>query len=488
MKDCIPVSRILLIAMAVCLQTTAGAQSARFEVATTQKTFDGLSMNIKPGDTVFITAGEREELVLQNITGTTAKPVVVINRGGKVIIRTDQDYGILFNNSVHFKLTGTGSRDEYGFEIAATANHGLVVTKYSSFCEAENLEIHHVGYAGIVAKTDPNCTRKDLRYFIMQQLSFHHNLIHDTKAEGFYVGYSWYPARYYECGTDSLLYSHEIHGIRIYDNNMYNTGQEGIQVGTGTRDVKIYSNKVYNYGVTNTVWQNHGIQIGQGTTGDFFNNSVSTGPGEAVSLFGGGNNRVYKNIIINSGAAAIYQNDRGAVPGSTYQIINNTIINPKEYGISVVSDHTTGNIISGNTIVISNTDRAILNTGRMQWDTTGNKIFANTKDAGIADPSTTRFEPIATRYPFLKDETFELLIVPTPAGNRYPFRLTITNPSIKLYNGAGILMEGKIIAGKTNNYYELDLSSLVQGVYYIAIASGNKPRQLRRILVKNDRP
>jgi hypothetical protein len=487
MKKFVSTAGSLLFFFHIICTVGAVAQTSVFRINAEEKRVDGIARGIKAGDTIFIKAGNREELILENITGTDKKPVVIINHGGKVIINTKKDYGILFNNSVHFKITGTGSSDTYGFEIACTANHGLVVTEFSSFCEADHLEIHHVGYAGIVAKTDPNCSRKDVSYFIMQNLSFHDNYIHDITAEGFYVGYSWYPARDFKCGQDSLLYSHEIHGIRIYNNNMRNTGQEGIQVGTGTKDVMIYSNRVFNYGLTNTLWQNHGVQIGQGTTGDFFNNSISTGPAEAISLFGGGNNRLYNNVIVNSGAAAVYQNDRGASEGRSYQITNNTIINPAEYGISLVSDHTTGNKVSGNTIVMKNTANAIVNSGKMKWDITGNKIFSSIENSGLDTAKLEKhtFKKTAAGFPFAKDNTFELVREPAITRGNYFFTVSFKEPLVKLYNGAGILQDSKTIIARGKKY-EIDFSGFTNGIYYVSISVKGKPCQLRRVILQKD--
>lgn len=487
MKKIVLIAGGLLFLFLIICTRGAIAQTSVFQISPEQKRVDGITRGVRPGDTIFIKAGNREELILENITGTEKKPVVIINHGGKVIINTKKDYGILVSNSVHFKITGTGSSDVYGFEIASTANHGLLVTEFSSFCEADHLEIHHVGYAGIVAKTDPNCSRKDMRYFIMQNLSFHDNFIHDIEAEGFYVGYSWYPARNFTCGPDSLLYSHEIHGVRIYNNNMRNTGQEGIQVGTGTKDVMIYSNRVFNYGVTKIQWQNHGVQIGQGTTGEFFNNSVSNGPAEAISLFGGGNNRVYNNVIVNSGASAIYQNDRGAISGRNYQIMNNTIINPAEYGISTVSDHTADNKVSGNTIVMKNTGNAIINAGKMKWDSTGNKIFSSIENSGLDTGKLEQhtFKKVTANFPFIKDNSFELVREPIVTRGNYYFTVSFKEPVVKLYNGAGILQDDKKIIVKGRKY-EIDLSGFATGIYYVSISSSGKPRQLRRVILQKD--
>jgi hypothetical protein len=444
-------------------------------------------MAIKPGDTVFIAAGNREELMLQNITGTSKKPVVIINRGGKVIINTKKDYGILFSNSIHFIITGTGSSDEYGFEIASGSNLGLVFTEFSSFCEADHFEIHHVGYAAIVAKTDPNCTRKDLRFFIMQNLSFHDNLIHDTYAEGFYVGYSWHPTRDYKCGEDSLLYSHQIHGIRIFNSNIRNSGQEGIQVGAGTSDVMIYSNSVYNYGIRNEIWQNHGVQIGQATTGDFFNNKISTGPAEAISLFGGGNNRIYDNVIINSGAAAIYQNDRGALPGSDYQIMNNIIITPGGNAVTMVSNHTKTNKVTGNIIVIKDRKNAIVNEGSMKWDSSGNRVFSSIEeaglDAGIIEQDTRK--KITSSFPFVKDNTIKLVEEPEIFTDKYLFRIAFKSPSAKLYNSAGILLDAEFVSRKGNDYV-VDLSSFSNSIYYVSVLTAGRPCELRRLILKRE--
>lgn len=447
---------------------------------------DGIALGIQPGDTVFVMAGSRDALILENITGTEKRPVVITNKGGRVVIHTKKDFGILVNNSVHFKITGTGSSDLYGFEIASTANHGLLVTDFSSFCEADHLEIHHVEYAGIVAKTDPNCLRRDLRFFIMQNLSFHDNYIHDITAEGFYVGYSWYPAREFACDRDSLLYPHEIHGIRIFNNTMRNTGQEGIQVGTGTRDVKIYGNSIINYGTTNTMWQNHGVQIGQGTTGELFENYISGGPAEGISLFGRGNNRLYKNVIINCGAAAIYQNDRGAAAGTRYEITDNTILFPGEMGIQLVSNHTKGNRASGNTILISKKESAVVSSGKMSWDTTGNSLFSSLKESRL-DTLVLWKEIAATNavYPFEMDSGFTLLREPEALSGGYFFK-TIADPDktlLKLFDGAGIVLDSNLFLHRPDGV-EVDLSGKSTGVYYLSETSALVPPRLHRLVVR----
>lgn len=458
------------------------AQQHSFHVRTEQRSFDGLSKNVQPGDSIYLLAGSRGELQIENITGTPEKPVVIVNSGGKVIIQTEKDFGILFTNSVHFKLTGTGSTDKYGIEIASTANHGLVITEFSSYAEADHLEIHHVGYAGVVAKTDPNCSRKDLRYFVMNNLSFHDNLIHDTNAEGFYIGYSWYPARVYTCGEDSLLYSHPIQGIRIYNNIIQHSGQEAIQVGTGTGDIKIYSNRIENYGTNNIIWQNHGVQIGQGTTGEFFNNTIQNGPGEAISLFGGGNNAVYGNVIINSGASAIYQNDRGALPGTHYYIRNNTIVNPESYGIMLVSDHTKGNRVNDNTIFIKRPDSAIVNNGSMRWESPGNKIAPLVENPAFNDSLLQTVYKTNVEYiPFSNKTLLPLLTEHASGDHFYLSQVNAKKQTINIYNDAGVLLNDRPVIKKSKGW-DIDLSGLPEGIYYISVLSEGRHVQLKRVV------
>lgn len=458
------------------------AQHHSFHVKTEQQSFDALSKDVQPGDSIYLLAGSRGELQIKNVTGTPEKPVVIINSGGKVIIQTKKDFGILFTNSVHFKLTGTGSADKYGIEIASSANHGLVITDFSSYAEADHLEIHHVGYAGVVAKTDPNCSRKDLRYFVMNNLSFHNNLIHDTSAEGFYIGYSWYPARVYTCGKDSLLYSHPIQGIRIYNNIIQRSGQEAIQVGTGTGDIKIYSNQIEDYGTKNILWQNHGVQIGQGTTGEFFNNTIQNGPGEAISLFGGGNNSVYGNVIINSGASAIYQNDRGALPGTHYYIRNNTIVSPGSYGIMLVSDHTKGNMVNDNTIFIKRPDSAIVNKGSMHWKSSGNKIAPPVEKPGFNDSLLQVVYEINTGYIPFDDKILLPVLTEHALEHRlYLLEVKVKKPTINIYNDAGMLLRDKPVIKKSKGW-AIDLNGLPSGIYYISVLSEGKPVQLRRLI------
>jgi len=106
------------------------AQSKTFSIPLHQTIVDGIMDKILPGDTILLESGARKEILFKNLTGETAKPIVIINKPGKVVINTDKEYGIFLDNSIHCKITGSGGADKYGIEIASSGNHGLVMAEF----------------------------------------------------------------------------------------------------------------------------------------------------------------------------------------------------------------------------------------------------------------------------------------------------------------------------------------------------------------------
>ena len=318
-----------------------------------QKRIDGNMMDVQPGDKICIAAGKRDYLRLENFNGSAEKPLLITNCGGQVVITGNEYYGIAIVESTFFQLTGSGNdAHTYGFKIIGSGAMGIQVAGFSSDFEIDHIEIENVGFAGIMAKHDPSCANPDLRNFIMKNVSMHDNYIHDTGGEGFYLGYSWFPSREVDCnGTKTLFYPHEIQSLQIYNNLIRNTGWDGLQVGCATNEVNIFNNTIENYGVDNELYQNNGVQIGAGTTGDFFNNIIKEGTGTGISFFGYGNNRVYNNQLIRCGNLGIYQNDKGAREGTNYYIVNNTFISPGSTAIHVSDAITSGNLLANNILV-----------------------------------------------------------------------------------------------------------------------------------------
>ena len=50
---------------------------------------DPLYAQVKPGDTLYFSAGSKNSITLKNFRGKSGSPIVIINRGGEIIIDTD---------------------------------------------------------------------------------------------------------------------------------------------------------------------------------------------------------------------------------------------------------------------------------------------------------------------------------------------------------------------------------------------------------------
>ncbi len=168
----------------------------------------------------------------------------------------------------------------------------------------------------------------------MTDAFFHHNFVHDTGGEGFYIGNSFYAnGESTPCG---VLLPGDIKNIKVYNNHVVNSGYESIQVGCATGGSEIHDNVIENYGVKNVNVQNNGIQMGEGTGGVCYNNylkgSTTGGQGVGIIVLGLGDNVIYNNVIVNPRGGGIFADAR-YTPGPGFKFVNNTIINPGGDGI-----------------------------------------------------------------------------------------------------------------------------------------------------------
>jgi hypothetical protein len=307
---------------------------------------------VKPGDVVCIQAGERGRLKFVGFQGTKEKPIIFKNCGGRVIFdNPDVDGTFAFDNCRYFRVTGTGSPEhKYGFFIR-TAGKGSAMYVTESDFEIDHIEIGAAGFAGLMAKIDPKCTNPEYHKgnFVMQNISIHDNYVHHTRGEGFYIGSSFYAGKKESC---DVLYPHEIHGLRMYNNLVEDTGADGIQVGCATKDVEVYDNIVRRYGQDPfEPSQNMGIIMNPGTTGKWYNNQIVDGTGMGVQILGIGNVYLYNNLIVRPGRDGVFVDERTElIPNSGFHILNNTIVNPGRDGIRLYSKTSVGNTIINNII------------------------------------------------------------------------------------------------------------------------------------------
>lgn len=300
--------------------------------------------NLQPGDTIYLEAHTRQQLILQNITqGTAAAPITITNTGGQFIIDSGSSTttsGWLLMGCQHVVVKGTPSPGnyDYGIKIAKTPSgqygmafiavtNGSTIVGSSDF-EVRDLEIGHTGYAGLGAKCDSLTASSG---FVMENVKVHGLYIHDTGGEGIYIGSSDF----------HVSDRHEIHGVEIYDNLVVNTGWDGIQLGCATQGASIHDNVITGYGTgTTDTTQDEGIRSNPGTAADIYNNFIAGSPtNSGTGIFANPYDDVkyYNNVIVTPQEKGIYiletAQAKGYVSGYTVLLLNNTIISPGDYGI-----------------------------------------------------------------------------------------------------------------------------------------------------------
>ncbi|HEY8935437.1 MAG TPA: right-handed parallel beta-helix repeat-containing protein, partial [Cyclobacteriaceae bacterium] len=265
----------------------------------------------------------------------------------------DRPYNIKTSTSKYFRITGGDTEGYYGINLRGSISDGIVLTDLSSDFEVDHLEIHHVGFAGMMAKTDPTCDDATIRgNYTMRNVLLHDNFIHDTAGEGFYLGSSSYGGTEVDgCGT---RLPHTIENISVYNNHVLRSGWDGIQLSCATVGAAIYGNVVENYGVKDEPSQQNGILMGGGTGGVCYGNLINGGTGVGICTFGLGDNVFHDNIVINAGDKGFFCDERGTPTGDGFKYINNTVINPKDIGIAIYSETLPNNVCINNIIVKAN--------------------------------------------------------------------------------------------------------------------------------------
>ncbi len=314
--------------------------------------FDGDELGVKPGDIICLDGSitYTRPIAFKNIKGTSEKPVLITNCNGQAVVDLPgRAYAISTSNCQYFRITGAGDPSvKYGISISNVSSKGLDLNNLSSNFEIDRLEISKIGFAGIMAKTDPTCDDATIRgNFTMRDVSIHHNYVHDTDGEGFYIGNSFYAnGRKLDCG---VRLPHDIVDVKVYSNIFRNTGWEALQIGCAIQGAEIFNNDIENYGMANKKGQRNGIQIGEGTGGLCYNNRIVNGNGNGLIVMGYGDNIVYNNLIVNPGRNGIFCDERYS-PGKGFTFLNNTIINPPIDGIKILSKNLS-NKIHNNIIV-----------------------------------------------------------------------------------------------------------------------------------------
>ena len=335
----------LLVIFITCIFTATSVLAQKNLVAdSTVWVIDG-QLNpysaLLPGDTILLTKGTRPFIIFKNIIGTAEHPITIINQGGTVEINSDHYFGISIRKSKFLKLSGAGDTTSlYGIRIFNRIGSGLSIGDFSSDFEIEYVEVGNSQHSGITAKTEPFCGF-DRNTFIQENTVIHHCYVHDTGTEGMYIGSTFYQGQTVQCnGVPNIVLPALLRNVDIHHNRVENTGWDGIQVASAI-NTTIHHNLIKHDSQQLADWQMTGITLGEGSTGEIYNNKVIEGEGMGIYSKGLGDVLIYNNQVIRpgfknnlpSGKYGIYIDGIASFPGMYFHIVNNLIINPKFEGV-----------------------------------------------------------------------------------------------------------------------------------------------------------
>ena len=330
--------------------STTGDCGCDYVVPATAYRIDAQALGLKPGSVICLKAGfAYKNLVFKNVRGTASAPIIIKNCGGIATVNGGTGwFSIRTEYSSFFRISGGDANGSYGIRLIG-GRQSLHLDLLTTNVEVDHVEISKSGFAGIMAKTEPTCDNATVRgNFVMRNVLLHHNYVHDTGAEAFYVGHNYYlKGISTPCGT---RLPPVLEGVRIYDNIIRNSGWEAIQVASTPQGALVYNNRIENYGVKNTLYQNHGVQFGEGGVATFYNNLIKGGKGDGIRIIGNAENFIHNNVIVNTGAHGIFCDDRTAT-GLGFKFINNTIVNTGKDGIRLYADNVPMTLVYNNVIV-----------------------------------------------------------------------------------------------------------------------------------------
>lgn len=297
-------------------------------------------LHIQPGQTVCLEAGNYDQIRFADFQGTIDSPIVFKNCGGLVNLSTNDYHTMTFDNCRYIRITGTGDSSlNYGFSIngSKSGSSGLVVGGASTDVEVDHIKITSAGFAGMMIKQDPSCSPSSWRdSFTMYNIKVHDNDVRNTGGEGLYIGNSfWTGVTKYCNGQNIVVYPHRILGLKIYNNIVKNTGWEAIQYGCSP-DAEVYNNDVDGSGQANVSQQCNGIQLGAGSGGLLYNNTIrNVKCGAIVAIGFVESTKIFNNLIVGC-SDGMFVDTRDSIQNNmTLVVANNTLSNITNVGLKV---------------------------------------------------------------------------------------------------------------------------------------------------------
>lgn len=303
-------------------------------------TVDYFGNPLQGGDTVFVLSNRKRGIIFLDHKGAVSSPIVIINKGGLVnIMDTTTWTGLHFKNCKYIKVTGTGnSVHKYGFKLGAKYA-GINFSDLCSNCEVEFVEIEHDGFVGIQAKDDFKGNPPS-PVPVFEQLVIHDCFIHNV-TEGMYLG---------ETISPGLEFRH----VKIYNNVLFKTGREGIQIANMVEDVEIFNNVVLSSGNDSLYAQGNNVQVGDNSVCDVYNNILIGASQFGIIMLGSGPARLFNNYIENNEGVFVdnrkFTNEFTSIDISGNVFFNLTsnqaILNYNELNNFNISNNSYNNLIS----------------------------------------------------------------------------------------------------------------------------------------------
>ena len=321
----------------------------------------------QPGDTLVLRSSLNpwSYVYMEGINGTAEKPIVIMNEGPVQLTA-----GFDITHCQYIKLSGSGSKEKYGFTVEHAGGVAISIHGRSSHVEAERFQVNDCAF-GVWIKNEANCDTS-INNWILDYVSVHDFKLKDIKVEGFYMGTTDpnNSSRPVDCNGEKKFYRPSKLGhIKVYNGIIDGTGRPAImlcnaQYGTS----EIYNNVISNVGREYNDQQGTGISIGMYTRVYVHHNTIkNTYTWGIASLGGSGLLRIENNKIDSSGyldgkTLAWPQNimldtrPTDPVDSTKFIVINNQVSNPGksskniEIWSTLATYNRSGNIICNNTV------------------------------------------------------------------------------------------------------------------------------------------
>jgi hypothetical protein len=257
---------------------------------------------VSPGDTLVLSAQSNpySYIYLSGLKGTKQRPIVVINEGGQVQLSAGFDV----QSCQHLKISGSGSKDKFGFAIRKSGGTAFTIHDFTAHVEIERFYVNEAAF-GCWIKNEASCDTA-INNWVLDDIAVHDYEMRNIGIEGFYMGSTDPNAinRPVTCNGEVKRYRpSRLGNIKIYNGLIDGTGRPGIQLSNASVGMsEIYNNTVMNCGREYNDQQGSGIALGGYTRAYVHHNRVkNTMTWGIVSLGGSGLIRIENNRVDSSG-------------------------------------------------------------------------------------------------------------------------------------------------------------------------------------------